>query len=76
MIAEIQKLMKDDIAGDPISGIKWTRKSGEKISRQLPRALARSDPGLLARRDPPTMHGCAGVGRAGSVVVGFLLRFE
>ena len=37
MIAEIQKLMKDDIAGDPISGIKWTRKSGEKISRQLRR---------------------------------------
>ena len=37
MIDEIQKLMEDDIAGDPISGIKWTRKSGEKISRQLRR---------------------------------------
>jgi hypothetical protein len=40
------------------------------------RALARSDPGLLARRDPPTMHGCADVGRAGSVVVGSPLTFE
>lgn len=37
MIAEIEKLMRDDTAGDPISGIKWTRKTSEKISRQLRR---------------------------------------
>lgn len=37
MIAEIEKLMRDDTAGDPISGIKWTRKTTEKISRQLRR---------------------------------------
>lgn len=27
MNAEIKRLMKDDTAGDPISGIKWTRKT-------------------------------------------------
>jgi len=37
VIAEIEKLMRDDTAGDPISGIKWTRKTSEKISRQLRR---------------------------------------
>jgi len=37
VIAEIEKLMKDDVAGDPISGIKWTRRTGEKVSRQLRR---------------------------------------
>ena len=37
MIAEIEKLMRDDTAGDPISGIKWARKTSEKISRQLRR---------------------------------------
>jgi hypothetical protein len=37
VIAEIEKLMRDDTAGDPISGIKWTRKTTEKISRQLRR---------------------------------------
>jgi len=35
VIAAIEKLMKDDIAGDPVSGVKWTRKTAEKISRQL-----------------------------------------
>ena len=35
MIAEIERLMKDDTAGDPISGIKWARKSAAKISLQL-----------------------------------------
>jgi len=39
VIAEIEKLMRDDdTAGDPISGIKWTRKTCEKISHQLRRA--------------------------------------
>ena len=35
MNAEIKRLMKDDTAGDPISGIKWTRKTAAKISAQL-----------------------------------------
>jgi hypothetical protein len=38
VIAEIERLMKDDTAGDPISGIKWTHKTTDKISRQLRRA--------------------------------------
>jgi hypothetical protein len=33
--AEIERLMKDDTAGDPISGIKWARKAAGKISLQL-----------------------------------------
>ena len=35
MTAEIERLMKDDTAGDPISGIKWARKAAGKISLQL-----------------------------------------
>ena len=35
MTVEIERLMKDDIAGDPISGIKWARKAAGKISLQL-----------------------------------------
>ena len=35
MTAQIERLMKDDTAGDPISGIKWARKAAAKISLQL-----------------------------------------
>ena len=38
MIAEIERLMKEDTAGDPITGIKWTHKTTDKIRRQLRRA--------------------------------------
>jgi len=37
VIAAIETLMKDDIAGDPVSGVKWSRKTAEKISHQLRR---------------------------------------
>jgi hypothetical protein len=37
VIAAIERLMKDDTAGDPITGIKWTHKTTDKISRQLRR---------------------------------------
>jgi hypothetical protein len=37
VIGEIERLMRDDTAGDPVSGIKWTRKASEKISGQLRR---------------------------------------
>ena len=37
MIAAIQKLMEQETAGDPISGLKWTRKTTAKIARQLRR---------------------------------------
>ena len=35
MIARIEKLMKYETAGDPITGLKWTRKTTEKISKEL-----------------------------------------
>ena len=35
MINVIHKLMERETAGDPISGMKWTRKSTEQIARQL-----------------------------------------
>ena len=35
MIDAIQKLMERETAGDPISGLKWTRKTTDKIARQL-----------------------------------------
>ena len=35
MIAAIRELMKHDTAGDPISGVKWTRKTPAKIAKEL-----------------------------------------
>lgn len=35
MIAAIQKVMAHDTAGDPMTGLKWTHKTTEKISQQL-----------------------------------------
>ncbi len=49
MIAAIEELMKHDVAGDPITGVRWTRRTTEKISSELrglgiyvcPRTVAR-----------------------------------
>ncbi len=35
MIEKIEELMKDETAGDPISGLKWTRKTTQKIADEL-----------------------------------------
>lgn len=35
MIAGIEKMMRYDTAGDPITGLKWTRKTTEKIAEEL-----------------------------------------
>ena len=35
MIARIEELMKHDVAGDPITGVKWTRRTTEKIADEL-----------------------------------------
>ena len=35
MIQAIENLMAHDTAGDPISGLKWTRKTLKKICREL-----------------------------------------
>ena len=35
MIARIEELMKYETAGDLITGLKWTRKTTEKIAEEL-----------------------------------------
>ncbi len=54
MIAAIEELLKHDVAGDPITGAKWTHRTTEKISDELhaldikvgPRSVARILKGL------------------------------
>lgn len=53
VIGAIHKLMERETAGDPISGLKWTRKTTDKIARQLKRlgiAVSRSTVGRLLRQ--------------------------
>jgi hypothetical protein len=35
VIARIQELMKHDVAGDPMTGVKWTRRTTPKIAKEL-----------------------------------------
>ena len=35
MIEEIEKIMVPARAGDPMTGLKWTRKTTEKVSQEL-----------------------------------------
>ena len=35
MIARIEKLMKNEVAGSPMGGLRWTRKSTKKIAGEL-----------------------------------------
>ena len=49
MIAAIEAALQHDVAGDPITGIRWTRRTTEKIATELatldiqvcPRTVAR-----------------------------------
>jgi hypothetical protein len=53
VIDAIHKLMERETAGDPISGLKWTRKTTDKIARQLKRlgiAVGRNTVGRLLRQ--------------------------
>ena len=53
MIDAIHKLMEKETAGDPISGLKWTRKTTAKIARQLRRlgiTVSRNTVGRLLRQ--------------------------
>ncbi len=53
MIDAIHKVMERETAGDPISGLKWTRKTTAKIARQLQRlgiAVSRNTVGRLLRQ--------------------------
>lgn len=52
MITAIQKLMEQETAGDPVTGLKWTRKTTAKIARQLRRLgirVGRNTVGRLLR---------------------------
>lgn len=35
MIGAIERIMRHDVAGDPISGLRWTRKTRSNVARQL-----------------------------------------
>ena len=53
MIARIADLMQHETAGDPISGLKWTRKTREKVCselRQLGILVSPNTVGRLLRR--------------------------
>lgn len=53
MIDAIRKLIEKETAGDPISGVKWTRKTTEKIAWQLKLlgiAVSRNTVGRLLRQ--------------------------
>jgi hypothetical protein len=53
VIDTIHKLMEKETAGDPISGLKWTRKTTGKIAGQLERlgiAVSRNTVGRLLRK--------------------------
>jgi hypothetical protein len=53
VIDTIHKLMEKETAGDPISGVKWTRKTTEKIAGQLKLsgiAVSRNTVGRLLRQ--------------------------
>ncbi len=56
MIDAIHKLMERETAGDPIGGLKWTRKTTDKIARQLKRlgiAVGRSTRNPIEHRLSP-----------------------
>jgi hypothetical protein len=45
----LDELLQDATAGDPISGLKWTRKTARKLSRQLKRRGYRVGPDTVRR---------------------------
>ncbi len=49
MIARIEELMKHDIAGDPITGVKWTRRTTRKIAKELRAVGIQISPQTVAR---------------------------
>ena len=49
MIEHIAGLLKHDKAGDPVHGLKWTRKTTRKIARQLRRLDIRISASTVGR---------------------------
>ena len=49
MIQAIEELLVDDTAGDPMGGLKWTRKTTEKVSVELVSAGIHVSPNTVGR---------------------------
>ena len=49
MTARIQDLLRDDVAGDPCTGVKWTRRTTTKIADELRQASILVSPRTVAR---------------------------
>ena len=49
MIEAIGRLMEHDTAGDPVSGIKWTRRTTEKVADELGSAGIEVCPNTVAK---------------------------
>lgn len=49
MIQAIEKLLEEDTAGDPMGGLRWTRKTTEKVSGELTSAGIKVSPNTVAR---------------------------
>ena len=49
MIEAVHQLMEHDTAGDPVSGVKWTRRTTEKISDELASAGIEVCPNTVAK---------------------------
>ena len=45
----IGRLMENDTAGDPVSGIKWTRRTTEKVAEELASAGIEVCPNTVAK---------------------------
>jgi len=60
VIEAIEEIMKHDIAGDPMSGLHWTRKTRLKIAQQLVKsgiAISRTTVGVLLKKMEFSLHG-------------------
>lgn len=53
VIDAIEKIMKHDVAGDPMSGLRWTRKTRLKVAQQLTRTgipIGKTTVGVLLKK--------------------------
>lgn len=53
VIDAIEKIMKHDVAGDPMSGLRWTRKTRLKVAQQLTKAgipIGKTTVGVLLKK--------------------------
>jgi hypothetical protein len=48
-MARIEELLREDVAGDPMSGLRWTRKTTEKVAGELNRLGVEVSPNTVGR---------------------------